>query len=87
VPTAFSREPCYTCSNTVTDFPVGNRESIGQIQSISALSKYLNQFPEHKLVDALSDFHVLIYLAINDTIPLKVSFGFSRLVMHLFEIM
>nr|CAB3264426.1 nuclear protein localization protein 4 homolog [Phallusia mammillata] len=75
VPTAFSRESQFTCSNSISEFPACNRDAVGQVQSLSALSKYLSQFPADKFVDALSDFHVLVYLATNDTISLKDEMG------------
>ncbi|XP_076809841.1 nuclear protein localization protein 4 homolog [Clavelina lepadiformis] len=71
VPTAFSIEPQFTCSNHTAEFPIAHRHYVGHTQSLSSLAKYLNQFGPNQLVDALSDFHVLLYLATNETLPFK----------------
>ena len=76
MPTAFSRDTQYTCSNRIAEFPIFNRQQIGQIQSLEELSKYMKNFDQEQLVDALSDFHLLLYLATNDTVSMQhVSFS------------
>lgn len=56
-----------------------------QIQDFSALARYYQQFNllteglsttemEKKFLEAISDFHVLLYIATMDMLPLKVRF-------------
>uniref|UniRef100_H2Z4W5 Nuclear protein localization protein 4 homolog n=1 Tax=Ciona savignyi TaxID=51511 RepID=H2Z4W5_CIOSA len=71
VPTAFSLKSQFTCSNSIDGFAASNRDSIGEMQSLSTLSKYLNKFKPEQFVDAVSDFHLLVYLYCNDTISFK----------------
>ncbi|XP_002123974.2 nuclear protein localization protein 4 homolog [Ciona intestinalis] len=71
VPTAFSLNSQYSSSNPVAGFPVPYRDTIGEVQSLSSLSKYLNQFKPDQFVDAVSDFNLLVYLYSNDTISFK----------------
>lgn len=52
-------------------FPIENRMIDGHIQDFNALSKYLGQFEPHQFLEAMSDFHLLIYIATMDTLPLK----------------
>lgn len=70
VPTAFSKEDKHSSICQGGDFPVCNRDTIGQTQTLQKLSIHLKKFSSEKFVDALSDFNVLFFLATNDTIPL-----------------
>jgi len=57
--------------NHFKDFPIENRFIEGHIQDFNALSSYLNQFSREQFLEAMSDFHLLIYIATMDTLPLK----------------
>jgi hypothetical protein len=52
-----------TCRFKHSTFPVENRESFGIVQSAAALRSHLIKYKTEKLLQALSDFHLLIYLA------------------------
>ena len=43
----------------------------GEVQNLSALANYLNQFEERELLQALSDFNVLFYLSNCDVLPMR----------------
>lgn len=70
---AFSKEAIYRFNENSrlvkTPFPIENRSSIGQIQDFNALSTYLAQFNNNRFLEALSDFHLLVYLSTQDTVP------------------
>lgn len=44
----------------------------GQIQEFNSLSTYMQQFSPDEFLNAMSDFHLLIFIASMDTLPLKV---------------
>ena len=52
-----------TCRFKHSTFPVENREAFGIVQSAAALRSHLIKYKTEKLSQALSDFHLLIYLA------------------------
>ncbi|GAB1599941.1 nuclear protein localization protein 4 homolog [Argonauta hians] len=52
-------------------FPVENRESLGEIQDFHALVQYMEQFPPNEFLEAMSNFHLLLFLATCDMLPLK----------------
>ncbi|XP_029656373.2 nuclear protein localization protein 4 homolog, partial [Octopus sinensis] len=52
-------------------FPVENRESLGEIQDFNALVQYMEQFQPNDFLEAMSDFHLLLFLATCDMLPLK----------------
>ena len=39
-------------------------------KDFSSLHNYLKQFPTHKFLDAVSDFHLLTFLITNPTVPI-----------------
>lgn len=73
VPASTPVEPQYTfiADSTIRSFPVENRLIDGHIQDFNALIQYMNQFTKSRFLDALSDFHVLLYIATMDMLPLK----------------
>uniref|UniRef100_A0A2R5LLL1 Nuclear protein localization protein 4 homolog n=1 Tax=Ornithodoros turicata TaxID=34597 RepID=A0A2R5LLL1_9ACAR len=74
VPVSTPVEPVYTffSSPAFKRFPIENRLIDGHIQDLHALVSYLQQFVrEKKVLEALSDFHVLLYLASLDIVNLK----------------
>lgn len=54
-------------------FPVENRPLDGHLQDFHALSSYLSQWQPHEFADAINDFHLLIYLARMDMLPVKAA--------------
>ncbi|KAF0294004.1 Nuclear protein localization protein 4 [Amphibalanus amphitrite] len=74
VPASTPREPLYTFPVPApprAPFPVENRLLDGQVQDFSALSAYLHRVTEDEFLAAVSDFHVLYYLATMDTVHIK----------------
>lgn len=45
----------------------------GHVQDFSALSRYLEQFSPDQFLEAVSDFHFLLYIATMDMLPMRVS--------------
>lgn len=74
VPASTPLEPLYTFPVPTaprTQFPVENRLLDGQVQDFSSLASYLHQVTEDDFLAAVSDFHVLFYLATMDTVHIK----------------
>lgn len=44
----------------------------GHVQDFNSLSNYLMQFSNDSFPDAISDFHLLLYIATNTIVPMKV---------------
>lgn len=43
----------------------------GHIQDFNSLSSYLGQFTPREFLTAISDFHLLLYIATMDMLPMK----------------
>lgn len=73
VPVSAPVEPKYTFNPIPSKrpFPVENRSGEGSAQSIAALPGYLDQFNDTNFLEAMSDFHLLIYLACLEILPLR----------------
>ncbi|CAL1529212.1 unnamed protein product [Lymnaea stagnalis] len=73
IPAAFASDFHYTFKSNIQmeSFPVENREHVGQTQDFAALTSYLKRFLPNKFLEAMSDFHLLIFLATSDMLPLK----------------
>lgn len=48
-----------------------NRLLDGHIQDFNALSQYLSQFTPDEFLTAMSDFHLLLYIATMDMLPMR----------------
>lgn len=46
----------------------------GQIQEFNSLCSYMQQFTKEQFLEAVSDFHLLIFIATMDMFPMKVIF-------------
>ncbi|KAK3586114.1 hypothetical protein CHS0354_033236 [Potamilus streckersoni] len=70
---AFPVEPksTFTDYNGLKTFSIENRADIGEVQDFNNLISYMEQFPPEKFLEAVSDFHLLLFLATNDMLPLK----------------
>lgn len=74
VPASMPKEPHYTFRSTQVvkgkqSFPVENR--LDQLQDMNTLMKYVSQFSQVQLVDAMSDFHVLVFMAAMENVTLQ----------------
>lgn len=71
LPAAFAKEAIYTFnegSKFKTDFAIENRSEIGESQDFSSLHNYMKAIPNHMFLDAMSNFHLLIFLVTNQTV-------------------
>ncbi|GJQ72127.1 hypothetical protein Trydic_g3222 [Trypoxylus dichotomus] len=77
VPASTPLTPTYTFNNNTTKqpFPIENRLVDGHIQDFNALSTYLAQFSPNEFLTAISDFHLLLYIATMDMLPMREYMG------------
>ncbi|KAM7361260.1 nuclear protein localization 4 isoform 2-T2 [Cochliomyia hominivorax] len=73
VPASTPLQPQYTFTkyDKRTPFPVENRYLDGHLQDFNALSTYLSQWEDEEFLEAISDFHLLVYLFKMDMLPLR----------------
>lgn len=73
VPASTPVTPTYTFNPDPSKqpFPVENRFVEGHIQDFNALATYLQQFAFDEFYEAIDDFHLLIYIATMDMLPMK----------------
>lgn len=62
----------FTSINGISKFPVENRLIDGHIQDFDSLSKYLRQFTPLQFRESIADFHLLLYIATMEMLPMKV---------------
>ncbi|CAH8600847.1 unnamed protein product [Heterobilharzia americana] len=78
MPAAFPIEPVYTMAKLPDDFPVEcrfpieNRENLGQIQDIPSFARVFHRFGMNQIYTCLANFHLLAWLAGNDTLGLQL---------------
>lgn len=60
---------------SISQFPVENRMVQGHLQDFGTLSNYMRQFTDDQFLMAMSDFHVLLYIATMDMLPLREHMG------------
>lgn len=79
VPASTPLQPRYTfrahSMPNVSPFPVENRLVDGQVQEFNTFCTYMQQFTREQFFEAVSDFHLLIYIAFMDMLPLKDFMG------------
>ncbi|KAH3863869.1 hypothetical protein DPMN_026873, partial [Dreissena polymorpha] len=68
---AFPVEPQFTFKVTDKPFPKENRSATGEMQDFNALIHYMEQFPLSRFFEAMTEFHLLLYLSTTDMLPLK----------------
>lgn len=72
LPAAFAKEPSFYfndgCPLVKTSFPVENRTEIGEAQTFDSLQSYMKQFQNYQFLEAMSDFHLLIFLITNQAV-------------------
>lgn len=77
VPASTPLQPIYTFTARETKemFPVENRYIDGQLQDFNALSVYISKWAPNEFLEAISDFHLLLYLYFMDMLPMKSAMG------------
>lgn len=77
VPVSTPNEPQFTfyADANIKPFPIENRLLDGHVQEFQHLVSYLRQFKPDQFLEAVSDFHLLIYLATMDVLPLMDDLG------------
>lgn len=77
VPATTPMTPLYTftAQNGRDTFPIENRYIDGQLQDFNALSAYISKWAPNEFLEAVSDFHLLLYLSCMDMLPMKTSMG------------
>ncbi|XP_041362260.1 nuclear protein localization protein 4 homolog [Gigantopelta aegis] len=73
IPAAFPVEPQYTFQTNpdVKPFPTENRSDLGEIQDFNSLVQYMGSFQPSQFLECMSDFHLLLFLATSEMLPLK----------------
>ncbi|XP_025602595.2 nuclear protein localization protein 4 homolog isoform X4 [Athalia rosae] len=73
VPASTPLTPQFTfyVNEDITPFPVENRLVDGQVQVFSSLCTYMQQFTPDQFLEAVSDFHLLLFIATMDMLPMK----------------
>jgi len=69
--TPVQQQYTFTANEVKGYFPIENRLLDGHLQDFNALSTYLSKWNPIEMLEALSDFHLLIYLYSMDMLPLK----------------
>nr|CAD7588973.1 unnamed protein product [Timema genevievae] len=69
--TPLSPQYMFNADSNLTPFPVENRMVDGHIQDFNALSNYCQQFRPGHFLEAVSDFHFLLYISAMDMLPMK----------------
>lgn len=77
VPASTPVTPTYTFNSNPSKqpFPVENRLLDGDIQDFNALNQYLSQFSSTEFFTAINDFHLLLYIATMDMLPMREYMG------------
>eukprot|EP00088_Acartia_fossae_P063843 TRINITY_DN7822_c0_g1_i1.p1 TRINITY_DN7822_c0_g1~~TRINITY_DN7822_c0_g1_i1.p1 ORF type:complete len:587 (-),score=98.42 TRINITY_DN7822_c0_g1_i1:374-2134(-) len=77
VPVSTPKEPQYTfpVPQERKQFPVENRLLESSIQDFNSFARYISQFRSAEFYDAVADFHVLVFLAALDIVPLRDFMG------------
>ncbi|XP_031575290.1 nuclear protein localization protein 4 homolog [Actinia tenebrosa] len=71
VSAAFPVEPQYTFPRKGGVFPIENRENIGEFQNLDAITKHMAQYHPGEFLEAMTNFHLLVFLATCDILPTK----------------
>lgn len=83
LPAAFAKDPIYTFNENSPlvklNFTIENRLELGESQDFESLKNYMKQFPTYRFLDAMNDFHLLIFLVTNQTVHFDVKLFFKEL--------
>ena len=71
-------------------FPVENRMLESSLQDFNSFAQYMNQFRSAEFLQAISDIHVLVFMAQNEIMPLRLevqpkNLFILLLVIHLYD--
>jgi nuclear protein localization family protein 4 len=77
VPVSTPKEPQYTfpVPKERKQFPVGNRLLENSLQDFNSFARYISQFRSAEFYESIADFHVLLFLAALDIVPLRDFMG------------
>ncbi|XP_033630612.1 nuclear protein localization protein 4 homolog [Asterias rubens] len=77
VTSGFPKDPMYTFNDspTVKHFPVENRSELGEVQDLGPLAQYMKQFSSEQFMEAMLDFHLMVYLAAMQMLPIRDHMG------------
>jgi len=77
VPVSTPKEPLFTfpVPQERKQYAVENRLLESSIQDFNSFARYISQFRSAEFYDAVADFHVLLYMAALDIVPLKEFMG------------
>ena len=53
-------------------FPVENRMLESSLQDFNSFAQYMNQFRSAEFLQAISDIHVLVFMAQNEIMPMRL---------------
>lgn len=75
VPASTPLTPMYTFTvdTNRSPFPIENRYIDGHLQDFNALCTYLSRWQSNEFLDAVSDFHLLLFLSRMEMLPMKSS--------------
>jgi nuclear protein localization family protein 4 len=51
-----------------------NLTFLSLLKDFESLAKYMKQFPGKRFLEAMTNFHLLLFLATNEAIPFEVAF-------------
>ncbi|EDV28357.1 uncharacterized protein TRIADDRAFT_63700 [Trichoplax adhaerens] len=71
VPNGFPKNMKFLLDKLDDQFPIENRDNIGQPQNFNVLAKYAEQHMDGKFLEMASDFHFLTYLVKTEIIKLE----------------
>ncbi|XP_063961834.1 nuclear protein localization protein 4 homolog [Lytechinus pictus] len=73
LPAGFPKDATFAFNSQpgLKPFPIENRVGVGEVQGMESLTQYMGQFESGQLMEAMLDFHLLVYLATMDLLPLR----------------
>ncbi|XP_035743841.1 nuclear protein localization protein 4 homolog isoform X2 [Vespa mandarinia] len=73
VPASTPLTPQFTfyANDDITPFLIENRLIDGQVQEFRSLCAYMQQFNSDQFLEAISDFHLLLFITTMDMLPMK----------------
>ena len=90
LPAAFAKDPSFMFNDdsplAKVQFSIENRTLIGENQDFNSLKEYMKQFPTYRFIDAMTNFHLLVFLATNQTVNFDVSKRFYNFLRFFFKI-
>ncbi|XP_015190103.1 PREDICTED: nuclear protein localization protein 4 homolog isoform X3 [Polistes dominula] len=77
IPASTPLTPQFTfyANDDITPFLIENRLIDGQVQEFRSLCTYMQQFNSDQFLEAISDFHLLLFITTMDMLPMKDHMG------------